>query len=83
MSGFYAYWTRKESFLKATGDGLSFPLADFSVTTHPDFDPRLEEIKGDASAKQWLLAGLIVNAGFRATVAVDPTQFRLETDVWS
>jgi hypothetical protein len=59
-------------------------LADFSVTTHTDFDPRLEEIKGDAaSAKQWLLADLNVNAGFRATVPVNPTQSRLETYVWS
>jgi 4'-phosphopantetheinyl transferase len=78
--GFYACWTRKEAFLKATGDGLSFPLADFSVTTHPDLDPELEQIRGNTEArKQWFLADLRVVAGYRATVAVEGAFSRLET----
>jgi len=69
-AGFYACWTRKEAFLKATGDGLSFPLSDFSVTTHPD--PELEDIKGNREAgKQWFLADLSVVDGYRATVVVE------------
>jgi 4'-phosphopantetheinyl transferase len=56
VPAFFACWTRKESFLKATGDGLSFPLVGFSVTTHPDLDPALEEIRGNTEArKQWFL----------------------------
>ena len=84
VPGFFACWTRKEAFLKATGDGLSFPLADFSVTTHPDLDPELEEIKGDAeAAKQWFLADLSVVDGYRATVALDRSYSRLETYAWN
>jgi 4'-phosphopantetheinyl transferase len=80
VTGFYAVWTRKEAFLKATGDGLSFPLADFSVTTHPHRDPALEDIKGDPeAAKQWSLADLNVAEGYRATVAVEGPFSTLET----
>jgi 4'-phosphopantetheinyl transferase len=80
VPGFYACWTRKEAFLKATGDGLSFPLKDFSVTTHPDLDPELEEIRGNTGArKQWFLADLNVVDGYRATVAVEDAFSRLET----
>jgi 4'-phosphopantetheinyl transferase len=84
VAAFYACWTRKESFLKATGDGLSFPLADFSVTTHPDQDPALEEIRGDTeSTKHWALADLDVFDGYRAAVALDCDGSRLQTYVWN
>lgn len=82
--GFFACWTRKEAFLKATGDGLSFPLADFSVTTHPDLDPALEEIRGNTVArKQWFLADLSVFEGYCATVALERSHSRLETYAWN
>ena len=84
VPGFFACWTRKEAFLKATGEGLSFPLADFSVTTHPDLDPEIEEIKGSTDAgKQWFLADLRVVEGFRATVAREHSPYRLEAHAWN
>ena len=84
VRGFFACWTRKEAFLKATGEGLAFPLADFSVTTHPDNDPRLEGIKGDMRAgDKWLLAYVDVGDFYRATVAVEDTSCRLETYAWN
>jgi 4'-phosphopantetheinyl transferase len=84
VPGFFACWTRKEAFLKATGEGLSFPLEDFSVTTHPDLDPEIEEIKGSTDeAKQWFLADLSVVDGFRATVARERSPYRVETYAWN
>jgi 4'-phosphopantetheinyl transferase len=84
LVGFFASWTRKEAFLKATGDGLSFPLADFSVTTHPDSEPRLENIEGSvAVSDQWCLADVDVGDLFRATVAVEATSCHLETYSWN
>jgi 4'-phosphopantetheinyl transferase len=84
VPAFFACWTRKEAFLKATGDGLSFPLADFSVTTHPDLDPALEEIRGNTIArKQWFLADLSVFEGYCATVAFERSHSRLETYAWN
>lgn len=84
VSAFFACWTRKEAFLKATGDGLSFPLSDFSVSTHPDLDPQLEEINGHtSSAKQWRLVDLSAGAGFRAAIACENPQIRIETYSWN
>jgi len=84
VPGFFACWTRKEAFLKATGEGLSFPLEDFSVTTHPDLDPELEEIKGSThEGKQWFLADLTVVDGFRAAVARERSPHCLETYAWN
>ena len=82
--GFYACWTRKESFLKATGKGLSFPLADFSVTTHPDRDPEVEDINGNKDAgKQWFLADLDVAEGYRSAVALECSHCRMEIYAWN
>src|SRR5260370_38875517 len=83
VPGFFACWTRKEAFLKATGEGLSFPLADFSVTTHPDLDPELEEIKGSTDkGKRWFLADLSVVEGFRAAGARESSPYPVETFAW-
>jgi 4'-phosphopantetheinyl transferase len=71
LVAFYACWARKESFLKAMGDGLAFPLANFSVSVHPDIAPRVEEIGGDASAGlEWSLTDLHAAEGFRSAIAV-------------
>ena len=84
VPGFFACWTRKEAFLKATGEGLSFPLEDFSVTTHPDLDPEIEEIKGSTdNGKRWFLADLSIVDGFRATVARERSPYRLEAYAWN
>jgi 4'-phosphopantetheinyl transferase len=84
VTGFFACWTRKEAFLKATGDGLSFPLADFSVTTHPDLHPELEDISGNTeTGKRWFLADLTVAEGYRATVALEHPRSPLETYSWN
>jgi 4'-phosphopantetheinyl transferase len=84
VPGFFACWTRKEAFLKATGDGLSFPLADFSVTTHPGLQPELEEINGNTAAgRQWSLTDLSVADGFRAAVANEGSRCKLKTYAWN
>lgn len=84
VAGFFACWTRKEAFLKATGDGLSFPLADFSVSTGPDVSAQLEEIRGDAKiGKKWFMADLSVGNGYRAAVASDTSRCVVNTYAWS
>ena len=40
MMAFFRYWVRKEAVLKATGDGLSIPLTQLTVSG-PDQPPEL------------------------------------------
>lgn len=39
-------WTRKEAYLKGTGDGLSFPLESVTVTLGPDCRPQIRSVAG-------------------------------------
>jgi 4'-phosphopantetheinyl transferase len=73
VPGFFACWTRKEAFLKATGTGLSFPLADF-FRHHPPphLPPQLEDLQGDTEARQrWFFTDLSVGSAYRAALALD------------
>lgn len=64
-AAFFRCWTRKEAFLKALGDGLSFGLNRFRVTIRPDEPARLLHVEGSAvTACQWSLYDIAVEPGF-------------------
>jgi 4'-phosphopantetheinyl transferase len=71
---FFACWTRKEAFIKAIGEGLSFPLADFSVNTSPDDLPAMEIIENSAySISDWTFATCSPSKEYFGTVVYEKT----------
>ena len=56
---FFCCWTRKEAFIKAIGEGLSYPLDQFEVSLHPDEPARLLTIQGSpTAAQQWEMVSI-------------------------
>jgi 4'-phosphopantetheinyl transferase len=57
-AGFFAAWTRKEAYLKATGHGIARGLHHFDVTLTPGEHPRLlaDRLDRDATARWSMLA---------------------------
>jgi len=54
VDAFFRCWTRKEAYLKATGEGIAAPLDAFEVTLLAGDAPALRHIAGDtAAAKRW------------------------------
>jgi 4'-phosphopantetheinyl transferase len=57
-AAFFACWSRKEAFIKALGEGLSFPLRDFDVDPLPDKPPRLLKNRRDHDEAHWVMQAL-------------------------
>jgi len=67
---FFRCWTRKESYIKALGDGLSMPLDQFQVTLLPDIPARLVHIQNSVrAASAWTLRHLEPTSGYLGAVA--------------
>jgi len=84
QKAFFNCWTRKEAFVKATGDGLSYPLDSFDVSLVPGEPARLTGIKGDLNeASRWSLRELEPAVGFTAALAVKGRIERVYSRQWS
>ena len=69
--GFFNCWTRKESFIKATGEGLQRPLDSFDASLTPNAPVHIESIDGDsATAEQWTLRHFSLATEYIAALAV-------------
>ncbi|OGO07265.1 MAG: hypothetical protein A2Y92_05990 [Chloroflexi bacterium RBG_13_57_8] len=68
---FFNCWTRKEAYIKATGEGLACPLDGFTVSLAPGLPARLLSVAGNSGdASRWTLVDLKPAAGFAAALAV-------------
>ncbi len=80
---FFNCWTRKEAFIKATGDGLSWPLDRFDVSLVPGEPARLLRIDGESkTASRWLIHELKLAPGFAAALAVEGRIGRIHCREW-
>jgi 4'-phosphopantetheinyl transferase len=68
---FFNCWTRKEAFIKASGEGLSRPLDQFTVSLRPGEPARLLAVAGDPDeAARWTFQALLPWPGYAACLAV-------------
>jgi 4'-phosphopantetheinyl transferase len=70
--GFFYCWTRKEAFIKAVGEGLSFPLDKFEVSLEPNKPAKL--LATDWQPKdvaKWSIYSLSPKANFVGSLVIE------------
>jgi 4'-phosphopantetheinyl transferase len=78
--GFFLCWTRKEAYIKATGEGLSAPLDAFRVTLRPGESARMIHLERDPIAAQaWSLHDLTPDPRYAAALAYQDSPRPLKT----
>ena len=82
-TAFFKLWTRKEAWLKATGDGLSEMLNEVEVSFLSEEPARVLAISGKVEAsKRWTLMNLAPAAGFAAAVAAEAKDLQFSCWQW-
>lgn len=82
IDAFFRCWTRKEAYIKATGDGLSLPLTQFDVSLAEGNADALVTTRPDsAEAKRWLLREVTAGGGYIAALCVRGQDWKLND--WS
>jgi 4'-phosphopantetheinyl transferase len=81
--GFFNCWTRKEAFLKATGEGISGRHAGFDVSLAPGQPARLLRIGDDPQgAVGWSIHAFEPAPGYVAAVAIQGECTRVTSVEW-
>ena len=69
---FFTCWTRKESFIKAKGHGLAFPLDQFEVSLGPDMPAALLATHWNPEeVSKWSLYSLAPAPDFVGAISVE------------
>lgn len=80
---FFNCWSRKESYIKAIGMGVSYPLDGFTVSLAPDAVPELLKVNEEATeASRWKMYGLDVAEGYAAALIVENPPVSLRQFQW-
>lgn len=83
MQAFFNCWTRKEAYIKATGQGLACPLGSFAVTLRPEEPAALLHINGSqAQAAQWHLESVAPAQNYMGAVLAAGSDWTLSQFAW-
>jgi 4'-phosphopantetheinyl transferase len=83
LAAFFACWSRKEAFIKATGEGLYRPLSDFVVTLAPGEPAALLAVHSDpAAVAAWSYVPIPAPPGYATALLVQAPRPRLIAGDW-
>lgn len=68
VEAFYRCWTRKEAYIKATGQGLSQSIQDFEVSLGPEENSTIRPVRGPG---HWSIFHLVPFTGYVAALAAE------------
>jgi 4'-phosphopantetheinyl transferase len=84
LRAFFTCWTRKEAYLKATGDGITVRLDRFSVPVVPGSPPSLLHVEGASEeARRWSFQELPLGPEYVGAVAFEGTMRAIQYCLWS
>jgi 4'-phosphopantetheinyl transferase len=80
---FFNLWTRKEAWLKATGEGIAHQLSTVEVSFAPGTSAQLLSVPcGFAASSNWTMCDLIPGPGFAGAVVVAGSGAETECRLW-
>lgn len=75
---FYRCWTRKEAYLKASGEGLSRALDTFDVSLEPNEPVRLLRVKDEPEElERWTMQKLEMPDDYAGTICIEGKEWTL------
>ncbi len=81
---FFNCWSRKESYIKAIGMGVSYPLEGFTMSLAPDAAPALLKVDADATeAARWNMYELDAAEGYAAALIIENPAVSLRQFQWN
>ena len=76
---FFNCWTRKEAYIKAIGQGLSYPLDKFLVSLHPNHPAQLiRDVLDPTATTRWHLKAFTPVPGYIAALVSEGQTWQLQ-----